>query len=150
MPRTVALRSLAAAAAALALPTAGLAWPAAASSQTVHELHAGPTTVAFGHYDPKSEPVLRVRSGDVVDVTTMLTNSPTGLERMGLPAAEVQPELRAIYDQVKDRGPGGHILTGPIFVEGAQPGDVLEVQIQSIDLDIDYGYNGCSGFVRDL
>ena len=44
-------------------------------------------------------------------------------------------------------GPGGHILTGPVFVEGAEPGDVLEVKVLSIDLPIDYGYNGCSGFM---
>jgi acetamidase/formamidase len=94
--------------------------------------------------------VLRIKSGDIVDVTTMLTNSPMGLQRMGLPAEEVQAELRAIYDSVTDRGPGGHILTGPIAIEGAEPGDVLEVRILSIDLPIDYGYNGCSGFVRAL
>ncbi len=115
-----------------------------------HLLVAGPTTVAFGHYDPNGTPVLTIQSGQVVEVTTMLTNSPNGLERMGLPAEEVQPNLRAIYDQVEDRGPGGHILTGPIFVEGALPGDVLEVRVLSVDLDIDYGYNGCSGFVRAL
>lgn len=43
--------------------------------------------------------------------------------------------------------PGGHILTGPVYVEGAEPGDVLEVKVLSIDLPIDYGYNGCSGFI---
>jgi acetamidase/formamidase len=47
------------------------------------------------------------------------------------------------------RGPGGHILTGPVYVEGAEPGDALEVKILSIDLPIDYGYNGCSGFVPE-
>jgi acetamidase/formamidase len=128
-----------------------LLWVCApASAQRIHELRAGPRTIAFGHYDGAKAPVLRIASGDIVDVTTMLTNSPTGLERMGLEAARVQPELRAIYDSVTDRGPGGHILTGPIFVEGALPGDVLEVRVLSVDLSIDYGYNGCSGFVRAL
>jgi acetamidase/formamidase len=47
------------------------------------------------------------------------------------------------------RGPGGHILTGPVFVEGAEPGDALEVKILSIDLPIEYGYNGCSGFLPE-
>jgi acetamidase/formamidase len=42
---------------------------------------------------------------------------------------------------VKDRGPGPHILTGPIEVRGAQPGDVLEVRILDISLAVDYGYN---------
>jgi acetamidase/formamidase len=66
-----------------------------------------------------------------------------------VPAAEVQASLRAIVSQVKDRGPGGHILTGPVYVEGAEPGDALEVKVLSIDLPIEYGYNGCSGFVRE-
>jgi acetamidase/formamidase len=42
----------------------------------------------------------------------------------------------------EDRGPGGHILTGPIFIEGAEPGDVLEVRIQKIKLATPYAYNG--------
>jgi acetamidase/formamidase len=130
----------------IALPAA----LAAQGSAPVHTLRAGPRTVAFGHYDGSKAPVLRIRAGDIVDVTTMLTNSPMGLQRMGLPAEKIQPELRAIYDSVTDRGPGGHILTGPIYIEGADPGDVLEVRILSVDLPLDYGYNGCSGFVRAL
>ncbi len=126
------------------------ALPGALGAQTTHRLVAGPATVAFGHYDPTKPGVLRIQSGDIVDVTTMLTSSPRRLQQMGLPAAEVQPELAAIYDEVTDRGPGGHILTGPIHVEGARPGDVLEVRILSVGYSIDYGYNGCSGFVRDL
>src|SRR5262249_49970629 len=115
-----------------------------------HVLNAGPQTVAWGHYDPAKPGVLHINSGDIVDILTMMTNSPTGLTRMGLPPEQVQPELKAIYDSVTDKGPGGHILTGPIHIEGAEPGDVLEVRILSIDLPIDYGYNGCSGFVRAL
>jgi acetamidase/formamidase len=134
---------------ALALSARGDAVRAQAAPRT-HVLRAGPHTVAFGRYDASTPPVLRVASGDIVDVTTMLTNSPAGLERMGLAPARVQKELRAIYDSVTDRGPGGHILTGPIYVDGAEPGDVLEVRIIGVDLDIDYGYNGCSGFVRAL
>jgi hypothetical protein len=59
--------------------------------------------------------------------------------------------LKAIVDQTpaEKKGPGGHILTGPVFVEGAEPGDTLEVRILAIDLAIPYGYNGCSGFVRE-
>jgi len=125
--------------------------PAAArQTPSVHRLPATPATVAFGHYDPASSPVLRVRSGDIVEVETMLTNSPTGLERAGVAPDDVQQALRDIYEQVTDRGPGGHILTGPIWVEGAQPGDALEVRILSVELPIAYGYNGCSGFIREL
>ena len=69
-----------------------------------------------------------------------------------MPPEEVQASLtRDIVAEVTGdrRGPGGHILTGPIYVEGAEPGDVLEVKILSIDLPIDYGYNGCSGFMPE-
>jgi len=59
----------------------------------------------------------------------------------------VQQSLRDIVTQVTDRGPGGHILTGPIYVEGAEPGDVLEVRILGFDLPIPYGFNGCGGFL---
>jgi len=79
----------------------------------------------------------------------MITSSPRRLEQAGVPPDQIQPELRAIYDGVTDRGPGGHILTGPIFIEGAEPGDILEVRVLSVDLLIDYGYNGCSGFMRE-
>ena len=107
-----------------------------------HQLLPSPHTVAFGYYDAAAAPVLRVQSGDVVDIGTLITSSPDRLERAGVAAADVEPSLRAIYDSVKTRGPGGHILTGPIFVDGADSGDVLEVRIESIDLAIPYAYNG--------
>ena len=132
-----------------ALVVAGGALPVRLDGQTRHELRAGPATVAWGYYWSEAEPVLRVESGDIVTVSTMLTSSPSRLERAGVAPQRVQQELRDIYDQITDRGPGGHILTGPIFVEGAEPGDVLEVRVLSVDLSMDYGYNGCSGFARE-
>ena len=114
-----------------------------------HRLEATPSTVAYGHYWAETKPVLTIDSGDIIDVDTLLTSTPDRLEKSGVPAAEIQASLRAIVDQVKDRGPGGHILTGPVFVNGAEPGDALEVKVLSIDLPIAYGYNGCSGFVRE-
>ena len=133
------------------LLAAAMASPlAAVAGQTVHRLPASPATVAWGYYWSEAKPVLRVRSGDVVEVETLLTSSPTRLEGAGVAPGDVEASLRAVYDQVKDRGPGGHILTGPIQVEGAEPGDVLEVKILSIGLPIAYGYNGCSGFLPDL
>jgi acetamidase/formamidase len=114
-----------------------------------HRLEATPATVVYGYYWSEAKPILRIASGDILDVDTLLTSTPDRLEKAGVPAAEIQPSLRAIVDQVKDRGPGGHILTGPVYVEGAEPGDALEVRVLSIDLPIDYGYNGCSGFIRE-
>src|SRR5260370_34617954 len=88
-----------------------------------------PKTVAWGYYDAKAAPVLRVKSGDTVEIQTLITNSPKRLEDAGLPPDQVEQSLRDITDQVKDKGPGGHILTGPIYIEGAEAGDVLEVKI---------------------
>jgi acetamidase/formamidase len=107
--------------------------------------------VAYGYYWAGAAPVLHVASGDIVDVDTLLTNTPAGLERAGVNPSRIQESLKRIVADVTGdrRGPGGHILTGPVFVDGAEPGDVLEVQILSIDFAIDYGYNGCSGFLPD-
>lgn len=138
--------------AALPLPLALLlvaSTVAAQSSTHRHHLPATPHTVAWGYYSATAKPVLRIASGDTVDVETLITNTPAGLERAGLPASEVQQSLRDVVAQVKDRGPGGHILTGPIYVEGADSGDVLEVRILDVHLAIPYAYNGCSGFLRD-
>jgi acetamidase/formamidase len=124
----------------------------AANAQTVHQLPATPTTVAYGYYWSEAKPALRIKSGDIVDVETMLTNTPTGLERLGVKPADIPQALRDIVAQDTGtlRGPGGHILTGPIYVEGADSGDVLEVRFLSISLASDYAYNGCRGFVPEL
>lgn len=108
--------------------------------QTYH-LPATPKTVAWGYYDAAAQPVLHIHSGDTVVFDTLITNSPTGLERAGVPADQVQQSLRDIYKEVTNKGPGGHILNGPVYVEEAEPGDTLEVRIQKIDLAIPYAYN---------
>jgi acetamidase/formamidase len=125
--------------------------PAVVSAQTprVHHLPATPETVAWGYYSAFAKPVLRVASGDIVEVETLLTNVPDRLEAAGLPPAQVQQSLRDIVAKVTDKGPGGHILTGPIAVDGAEVGDVLEVRILSIRPAIAYGYNGCRGFLPE-
>jgi acetamidase/formamidase len=107
-----------------------------------YTLAATPKTVAWGYYDSAAPPVLRVRSGDTVVIDTLITNSPTGLEKAGVPPDQVQQSLRDIYKEVTNKGPGGHILTGPVYVEGAEPGDTLEVRILKIDLALPYAYNG--------
>ena len=124
----------------------------AGGAQTVHQLPATPTTVAYGYYWSEAKPALRIKSGDIVEIETMLTNTPTGLERLGVKSGDIPQALRDIVAQDTGslRGPGGHILTGPIYVEGADSGDVLEVKLLSITLPIDYAYNGCRGFIPEL
>jgi acetamidase/formamidase/DNA-binding beta-propeller fold protein YncE len=125
--------------------------PNQGSSPKTQRLEATPSTVAYGYYWAEAKPALRIASGDIIDVDTLLTNTPMGLARAGVPDDQIQSSLKAIVNEVTGdrRGPGGHILTGPVYVEGAQPGDVLEVKILSIDFALDYGYNGCSGFLPE-
>src|SRR6202012_6185830 len=90
-------------------------------AQTVQTLKATPKTVAWGYYDAKAAPVLRVKSGDTVEIQTLITSSPKRLEDAGVPPAQVEQSLRDITAEVTDKGPGGHILTGPVYIEDAQP-----------------------------
>jgi acetamidase/formamidase len=117
----------------------------------IHRLEASPTTAVYGYYWSEAKPALRIASGDIIDVDTLLTNSPMGLSRAGVPDNKIQESLKSIVNEVTGdrRGPGGHILTGPVYVEGAEPGDALEVSVLSIDFALDYGYNGCSGFLPE-
>src|SRR5262249_39294217 len=108
------------------------------------KLKPSPKTVAWGYYDASTPPVLRIKSGDTVEVQTLITSSPQRLESAGLPPEQVEQSLRDIYKEVTNKGPGGHILTGPIFVDGAEPGDVLEVRIKAIKLAVPYAYNAFS------
>jgi acetamidase/formamidase len=122
-----------------------------AQTPKTHRLEATPSTVVYGYYWSEAKPALRIDSGDIIDVDTLLTNTPEGLAKGGVPDSKIQASLKAIVAEVTGdrKGPGGHILTGPVYVEGAEPGDVLEVKILSILLSIDYGYNGCKGFLPE-
>jgi acetamidase/formamidase len=112
-----------------------------ASASAGHTLKPTPKTVAWGYYDAKAAPVLRVKSGDTVEIQTLITSTPKRLEDAGVAPGDVEQSLRDITTQVTDKGPGGHILTGPIYIEDAEIGDVLEVRIQKIRLAIPYAYN---------
>jgi acetamidase/formamidase len=119
---------------------------------TVHTLNPSPTTIVWGNYWSETPSVLRMKSGDYVRVHTLITSNPERLEGAGLPPDQVEKELRDVQTiAAKDRGPGGHLLTGPIYIEEAEPGDILEVKINAIDLAISYGYNaiGQNGFLSD-
>src|SRR5262245_17816586 len=105
-----------------------------------HVLKPTPKTVAWGYYAATTPPALRIKSGDTVEVHNLITSTPPRLEGAGVKPDQIEPSLRAIFTTVTDKGPGGHILTGPIYVEGAEAGDVLEVRIQSIKLAIPYSY----------
>jgi len=133
----------------IAAACAGLTAQGATQAPKTHRLEATPQTIAYGHYWAETAPVLRVASGDIIDVDTLLTSTPQTLAGLGVPDDQIQDSLKAITTAFPlgnpSRGPGGHILTGPVYVDGAEPGDALEVKVLAIDLPIDYGYNACTG-----
>ena len=124
----------------------------AGSAGTFYQLKPTPKTVVWGYYDPKTPPVLRIKSGDTVEIQTLLASNPERFESAHIPLDRIEPSMRDIFNQVKEKGPGAHILTGPVYIEGAEPGDVLEIRIQKIQLAIPYALNAFMpgrGFLPD-
>ena len=121
----------------------GVLWAAAVLAKAeTHELKLAPANVHWGYYDARLKPALKIASGDTVRVETMVAG---GLERLrlaGVPEAEIPDSLKQVENSVTDRGPGAHPLTGPIYVDGAEPGDSLEVRILGFEFLHPYGMNG--------
>ena len=107
----------------------------------MHRLAPTPSTVTWGYFDPKTPPALTVRPGDTIEVETLAAISSPYWEAAGLPHDQVQPALLEIERDRKDPWDIAHILAGPIYVEGAEPGDALEVKILSIDLAFPFAIN---------
>lgn len=105
-------------------------------------LMPSPSTVVIGNFNATNRPVLTINSGDIVTLEAATQLEPEAIDQSGVVAPSVVPQyVRDIYRDVKDRGPGPHVLTGPIFINGALPGDVLELRILAVDLAVGYGYN---------
>ena len=115
-------------------------------AQQPQTLLASPETVVWGAYGGALKPALTVKSGDIVTIQTISTcGAPRQMESRGVAPADIPQYTRDIYDHVpppENRGPGGHILTGPVAVETAEPGDVLEVRVQKVRLDVPWACNG--------
>ncbi len=102
-----------------------------------HVLEAGPETVHWGYFEAARRPVAEIDSGDRITIRTVSGGADV------TPARDfwVPPALREIQQKVERRMLPGHILTGPVAVRGAEPGDVLEVRIIEIALGCDWGWN---------
>jgi acetamidase/formamidase len=131
-----------------------LSAPAASAQKTV-TLDATPSTVAWGYYWAHAKPAITVHSGDTVLMQTASTCGDSArLIPEGVKPDEIPSWIDTIYKDVpqSERGPGGHILTGPVAVAEAEPGDVLEVRVLKISLDTDFACNGFGagrGFLPD-
>ena len=102
-----------------------------------HELLPSPNTVHWGYFDANAVPVLEIASGDAVKMHTV-SGSPAQLPAGS--SGTIRPELLAIHNAVRP-GIGPHILTGPVAVKGARPGDILKIEILEITLRDDWGFN---------
>ena len=104
----------------------------------LHHLSATPETVHWGYFDGTLTPRIAIRSGDIVELETLT-------HRAGdAPDLLMDDGVRRVYQEVGDRGPGPHIMTGPIAVEGAEPGDTLEVRVLGMRPRLLYGSNMAS------
>ncbi|WP_199300382.1 acetamidase/formamidase family protein [Trichocoleus sp. FACHB-262] len=101
----------------------------------LHVLKATPNTCFWGFFDQSLPPVLTINSGDIVYVEALTHQAG------GAPDLMMDQGVRDVYEQVSDRGPGLHIMTGPIAVKDAEPGDTLVVRILKTTPRLPYGAN---------
>jgi acetamidase/formamidase len=113
-----------------------------AQAPRTHELKLAPENVHWGYYDPAVKPVLRIASGDTVRVETMIARGLPRLRAAGVKEDEIPESLKLVERMVTERGAGAHPMTGPIFVEGAEAGDTLEVKILAFEFLHPYGVSG--------
>ncbi|MGH9142365.1 MAG: acetamidase/formamidase family protein [Vicinamibacterales bacterium] len=118
------------------------ATPPAPAAAATHELKLLPQNVHWGYYDPGLKPALRVESGDTVRVETMIARGLQRLRAAGVTEDEIPEALKVVERTITERGPGAHPMTGPIFVDGAEPGDVLEVKLLGFEFLHPYGVSG--------
>ena len=124
-------------------------------------LRSTPETVSWGWIAADRAPVARVKSGQVMRIDTVThqglntSQDPVAFfGAAGIPPGKVLADARDIYGSVKrDEGAGPHLLTGPVYVEGARPGDMLEVRVLKVAIRVPYGVNATGpgrGAVPDL
>jgi acetamidase/formamidase len=148
-------------AALLALTCAASAQPAPPDNKPDATLRSTPETVVWGYFAADIAPALRIKSGQTVRIDTVSHGGVnTGVDpvtffgRYGIAADQVLKDAIDIYEKVsRPRGASAHILTGPIYIEEAEPGDMLEVRILALDYRVPYGVNNSNrgtGVLPDL
>jgi acetamidase/formamidase len=141
----------------------GLSVPLTSAAQPRdHRLPSRPETVVWGEIPIDRPPVLTIASGDTVAVDTLSHSGATQdedpvtfLGARGVARGEVLQDAIDFWKSRPGRprdGRAGHILTGPIYIEGAAPGDMLEIQVLDLTLRTPFGMNGSaapSGVLAD-
>jgi acetamidase/formamidase len=123
-----------------------------------HHLRSTPDNLHWGGFPIDATPGVTMKSGEVVRVDALsqqgLTSSSMSpvdyMAQFGIPAKEVLADATAFWETLPARRAanqnygGGHILTGPVYVRGAEPGDTLAIEYLALDTRVDYGFNGTS------
>ena len=119
-----------------------------------HYVPSRPENLSWGWYPIDKEPVLTVRSGQTVRIDTLShagatqnENPVTYLTGLGVPREEILEDVLDFWasrDERRREGRSGHVITGPIYIEGAEPGDMLELQILDIETRVPWGINNTS------
>jgi acetamidase/formamidase len=111
--------------------------PTAGGEPTRHTLRATPDTCYWGYLDQDQPACLQIDSGDIVHVEAITHHAGDA------PDLLMDDGIRAIWSAIAEdtRGPGVHIMTGPIHVRGAEPGDSLAVRIIDMTPRLPYGSN---------
>lgn len=103
----------------------------------LHYLQALPETTHWGYFSPEQPPALRVKSGDVIQAEAVTHHAGDD------PDLLMDDKIWRIFNETPeaDRTPGVHIMTGPIYVEDAEPGDMLEVRYHAMQPRFRHGSN---------
>ena len=120
-----------------------------------HVLPSRPETLNWGWFPIDKEPVLRIASGETVRMQTLTHVGATQnedpvefLTGLGVPREEILDDVIDFWASREGRpreGRSGHVITGPVHIEGAEPGDMLEIQILDIETRVPWGVNSTSG-----
>ncbi len=112
-------------------------------------LKSTPDTILWGYIAANLQPALTIKSGQIVEIEALSHQGLTTnkdpekfFAGYGIPGNEVLADAKSIYAEVKrPKGASVHILTGPIYIEGADPGDTLEIRVHDIKFRVPYGVN---------
>jgi acetamidase/formamidase len=122
--------------------------PALTATDTTHMVESTPDHVIWGElFTADNPPILRVQSGDLVTLETVshegiLPDQGDTVEfftKAGIDREKILPDQLQVKEAIKKTAPGPHVITGPIYIEGAEPGDVLEIKTVKIDYRVPYG-----------
>ncbi|WNI18769.1 acetamidase/formamidase family protein [Actinacidiphila sp. ITFR-21] len=122
-----------------------------------HHLKSTPGNLHWGGFPIDAKPGVTMRSGETVRVDALSQQGLTGsvspvdyMAQFGIKPSEVLADATAFWESLPARRAanqnygGGHVMTGPVYVKGAMPGDTLAIEYLALDTRVDYGFNGTS------